>query len=256
VSWLFWIPAALLRRQADTFPVALLRTLGGIGPLLAGVRLTYRTQDPDRRRDYWQRLFDFSRIGAGWYAVILFTVPALTALAALLDRFLGGIGAQTEAAGRLADRPWALLPFVLFTLVYGPLPEEIGWRGYALDRLQARFSALMSSLILGAAWALWHMPLFFISGTYQNHLRIGSLSFWLFMISMVPQSVLMTWIYNHNQRSTLSAVLLHFMINAVGELVALTVRAELFQFLLWMTAAIGVAAIWGPRTFARAKSER
>jgi membrane protease YdiL (CAAX protease family) len=149
-----------------------------------------------------------------------------------------------------------LVPFALSTLVFGPLPEEIGWRGYALDRLRAKFNALMSSLILGAAWALWHLPLFFIRGTYQSNLEIGSLSFWLFMVGMVPQSVLMTWIYDHSRRSTLSAVLFHFMINAVGELVALSARAELFQCLLWMAAAAGVVASWGYRTFARAKSAR
>jgi membrane protease YdiL (CAAX protease family) len=250
-SWLLWLPAALSGQPADSGWVVLLHYLGGIGPLLAGVSLTYVTQDRDRRRDFWRRLIDVRRIGIGWYAVVLLTAPVLAGLAALVDGVLGGIGAQPEAAGRFVDQPWAIVPFALFTLVFGPLPEEIGWRGYALDRLQARFGALTSSLLLGGAWALWHLPLFFVDGTYQSSLGIGSLSFWLFMAGMVPQTVLMTWVYNNTRRSTLSAVLFHFAVNAVGELVALSARAERWQFLLWVAAAAGVAAIWGARTLTR-----
>jgi membrane protease YdiL (CAAX protease family) len=206
--------------------------------------LIYVTQGRDGRREFWRRLIDFRRISPAWYAVTLLTVPTLTGLAALLDRLLGGLGMQPEALTRLADRPWAIVWFVLFALLFGPLPEEIGWRGYALDRLQARFGVLRASLLLGAAWALWHLPLFFIGGTYQNGLGFGSLAFWLFMFGMVPQSVFMTWIYNHTRCSTLSAVLFHFAVNAVGELVALTERAEICQLLLWIAVAAAVVATW------------
>ena len=52
-------------------------------------------------------------------------------------------------------------------LIIGPLSEEIGWRGYALERLQTRWNALTSSLIVGLVWALWHLPLFMMVGTSQ-----------------------------------------------------------------------------------------
>jgi hypothetical protein len=57
---------------------------------------------------------------------------------------------------------------------------------------------------------------------------------------MIPQSILMTWTYNHTQRSTLSAVLFHFMINFVGELFALSARADLYQAAVWAIVAIAV----------------
>jgi len=247
-SWIFLIPAILLDRDASALPVALLRYLGGIGPLVAAIVLTYLTQGREGRRDYWRRVVQVRRIGAGWYAVILLIVPLLTALAALLDLLLGGGGAQPEAAARFLDQPLAILPFALLTLIFGPLPEELGWRGYALDRLQVKWSALASSLILGTAWTLWHLPLFFIEGTYQSNLGLGTLSFWLFMADKIPQSILMTWIYNHNRRSTLSAVLFHFMVNFIGELYELSGRAELYYILLWIVAAVAVTVIWGPRT--------
>ena len=53
--------------------------------------------------------------------------------------------------------------------------EELGWRGYVLDRLQEKRSALVSSLILGVVWSLWHLPLFFVQGSYQAGLGVGTL---------------------------------------------------------------------------------
>lgn len=252
-SWAFWIPAALSGKDATTFLALLLRYFGGVGPPLAGITLTYFAQDREGWRDYWRRVIEFKRIGIRWYTVILLIVPLMTFFSAFFDVLFGGMGVQLEATARFIDQPLAILPFVIFTLIFGPLPEELGWRGYALDRLQMRWSALASSLGLGVAWAVWHTPLFFIKGTYQNNLGFGSLSFWIFMMELIPLSILYTWIYNNNQRSTLSAVLLHFMVNFIGELFELTKRAELYQFLLWVAAAIVVTLIWEPETLIRKK---
>lgn len=217
--------------------------------MVVAIALTYLTQDRQSWHDYWKRVTDFKRISAGWYTVILLTVPALTSLAVLLDALSGGRGAHLEA--RFQSNLVSILPFAAFTLFFGPLPEELGWRGYALDRLQEKYGALVSSLILGIVWTLWHMPLFFIKGSYQNSLGWGTVAFWWFTSDKTFESILMTWIYNHNQRSTLSAVLFHFTINFVGELFALTERADFYQIVVWAMAAILVVLIWGPKTLAR-----
>jgi membrane protease YdiL (CAAX protease family) len=244
-SWLFLIPAVLSGQAASASWVALLRYLSGIGPLLTGLLLTYWTRDREGRRDYWRRIVDIRRIPPRWYGVIFLTVPAITALAGLADRLLGGQGVWLEDAAQFVDRPLALLPYTLFILLFGPLPEEMGWRGYALDRLQARWSAPSSSLILGGMWALWHLPLFFIQGTYQHNLGFGvPPSWWTFALNIVFQSVLYTWIYDHTRRSTLSAILFHFMTNYVGQLFELSARAEWFASLLWGLAAILVVLAW------------
>lgn len=217
--------------------------------MVVAIALIYLTQDREGQRDYWKRLIDFRRISPGWYAVTLLTVPVLTTLAVLLDVLSGGRGAHLEA--RFQSGLVSILPFAAFTLFFGPLPEELGWRGYALDRLQEKYGALVSSLILGVGWTLWHMPLLFIEGSYQNGLGWGSAAFWWYMSDKTFESVLMTWIYNHNQRSTLSAVLFHFMINFVGELFALTERADFYQIVVWAVVAIAVVLVWGPKTLVR-----
>lgn len=92
-SWFFWTIAALSGSSVKIFSGNLLFGLGGIGPAVAAIMLLYFRQDKEAGRDYWRRLIDFKRIGGGWYAVTLLTIPLLTALAVLLDVLLGGNGA-------------------------------------------------------------------------------------------------------------------------------------------------------------------
>ncbi|MCR4425466.1 MAG: CPBP family intramembrane metalloprotease [Firmicutes bacterium] len=234
------------------FPVWLLHALGVVfGPMLIPIVLTRLLQDSEGRRDYFRRLTDFRRIGAGWYGVVLLVFPLLSGLAALTDTLGGGAWPSFETAAGLLASPSRLLSFAVFTLFFGPIPEELGWRGYALDRLQAKRSALSASLILGVLWWLWHLPLYFIAGTYQHsEVGFGTLRFWLGSLSVVALSILMTWIYNNTDRSTLSAVLVHFIVNFTGEFLNLLDRAEYYAAMWTVIAAMVVTAIWGPASLA------
>lgn len=218
-TWSFWIVAAFTGQPADSPSTILLVGLGGLGPAGSAILLTSRDREIFRRRDFWHRLVDFRRIRPIWYLVIFLTVP-LTSLLAVWTRTLVTAEPYYFAQARtILVQPIGLLPLILTVFLFGPLPEEPGWRGYALDRLQSRWNAVISSLILAAVWATWHIPLFFIQGTYQNDIGFGTTGFWLFMAGIAPETVLMTWIFNNTQRSTLSAVLFHFMINFTGNFI-------------------------------------
>lgn len=257
LSWIFTIPLALAGVNLQSSPVTMISyALAGLGPAAAAILLTYMTQGDEGRKAYWRRILDVRRIPLGWYAVIFLTVPALTLLAAGVDRLLGGPGMRLEAAARFLDQPLSLLPFTLFILLFGPLPEEMGWRGYALERLQARWSALNASLILGAVWAIWHLPLFFIPGTYQHGLGFGTPpSWWSFAFNIVIQTIIFTWIFNNTRHSTLSAILFHFMTNYIGELFQLSARAEWVLSALWVLVVLVVLRIWGSQTLTRPASQ-
>jgi membrane protease YdiL (CAAX protease family) len=251
LSWSFTIPAALSGVSLTESPLLMVvYALGGLGPAVAAILLTYLSRDREGWRDFWRRIVDVKRIPLKWYGVIFLLVPAITAIAALMDWLLGGQGIQLELAARFLEQPLLILPLTLFYLIFGPLPEEIGWRGYALERLQTSSSALTASLILGGAWALWHLPQFFIEGTHQRSLGFGSTSFWIFMLSIMILSILHTWIYNNTRRSTLSAILFHFVVNFTGELFALTPRADALSFALTLLVAVLIIAAWGPKSLA------
>jgi membrane protease YdiL (CAAX protease family) len=254
LTWAFWIPAGWLSRGQYDSLSNILHYAGGVMPTLVALLLLYIRGSHQMRRDYWQRLIDFKSISIIWYLVILLTVPILTAIGIVLDMILGGTGAKLEAASGILSSPLSLFPFAIVTLIFGPLPEEMAWRGYALDSLQAKRNALVASLVLGIAWTLWHLPLFLIQGTYQYALGVGTPQFWLYMLDKVPQSIMMTWLYNNNGRSTVTAVLFHFIVNFVGELFALSLRAETIYISSWWIMAVLVIAIWKPQRFVRVRS--
>ncbi|MBN2548025.1 MAG: CPBP family intramembrane metalloprotease [Anaerolineales bacterium] len=213
VSWSFWIPAALLGQEAMTFPTILLYFLGGCGPSLVGILFLYLDPDRDTRRDFWRRVIDFRRIQGDWYGSIILIFPAVAALSIALNQLLGGPLPPLPVFLQLLDQPALLIPLFISTLIGGPLSEELGWRGFALDRLQVRWKPLVASLILGLFWWAWHLPLFFIQGSPQSVWGFGTAMFWLFLIGVFPLSVLITWAYNQNRRSILSAILIHFFYN-------------------------------------------
>lgn len=248
-SWLFLVPAAVIGLKADQVLTSWLRALAGIGPLLSALVLLYFQSSPESRADYWVRLISFKRIKGLWWLITLFTPLVLTLVAGALDSLVGGTGLQLESGLPEIANPLAWLGFAGFILVFGPVPEEMGWRGMALDGLQNRWGALSSSVVLGLAWALWHLPLFFIEGTYQAELGLFTVDFYLFLLMMIPMSVLITWIYTNNSRSTLSAILFHFAINLTGEVFLISRSGNWIYFGLWILAAGLVIWRTDPGTF-------
>jgi membrane protease YdiL (CAAX protease family) len=252
LSWLFWIPLALLGEDPMTFPYLILMILGGLGPAVAEIILVFGLGNRQLRRDYKHRVLDVRRIGWKWAAVILLIFPVLNGIATMLSVLSGGPEPTFETAGRLLANPLSIVPFLLFLFVFGPLPEELGWSGYALDGLQSKRSALGASLIIGLIWAVWHLPLFFMEGTFQSEqIGFATPAFWWYMLPTLPISVLDTWIYNNANRSTLSAVLLHFMVNVSGELFGLSQRARFYQAGLIFIVTAAIVVIWGPKTLTR-----
>jgi membrane protease YdiL (CAAX protease family) len=257
LSWLFWIPLAFLGEDPMTFPYIILMILGGLGPAMAEFILIFTWGDRAQKRDYRRRVFDVRQISWRWYAIIFLMFPILNAIATLLSLAAGGPLPTFTTATRLLSNPLSIVPYVLFMFLFGPLPEELGWSGYALDGLQRKRSALTASLVIGVAWAIWHTPLFFMAGTFQSE-QIGFLTpaYWWYILPTLPISVLDTWVYNNANRSTLAAVLLHFMVNFSGELFGLTDHARFYQALLIFGVTAAITVIWGPQTLTRQSQRR
>jgi membrane protease YdiL (CAAX protease family) len=247
-SWLFWIPAVFVDGSIFGSPWSFLLYVGGLGPAVGGVLLTLLDRDRQRRREYGHRLVDLRRIGIRWLLVILFAFPLLTALLALIEN---GQVRFTDSFEQLLLQPLSFIPFVLYIFIFGPLPEELGWRGFALDPLQGRLNAVAASLLLGTIWAAWHIPLFFIKGTYQNGLGFGTPAFWLFMAFAVVISFFFTWICNNTRGSTLSAVLFHFSVNFTGNVFEVPEALELHRLILLALLAMIVIAVYGARDLVR-----
>jgi len=243
-TWVFW--GLILVLELDVWQSSLgtaLLALGGLGLPLGGTVMTWRVAGRDGLRDLGRRLVQPGRIPGGWWAVVLLLMPAVKLSAGGLAVFSGVTDAafNLEEATALVARPGELLSYLGFLLLLGPLPEEIGWRGYLLDRLQLRTTALGASLGVGLAWAAWHGPLFFMTGYFA---RAGGAPEPLqFGVMILLISVLYTWIYNHTGRSVLAAILFHFSVNAAGELLDAAPSVDACE--AYLTAALVLFVLWG-----------
>jgi uncharacterized protein len=155
------------------------------------------------------------RVGIQWWAFALF-FPILPSVAALyLFNLLGGPPVDWSGLPPL----YTVVPmFILFTIAAG-IGEEFGWRGFLLPRLQTRHSALVSGLVVGAIWAIWHIPLFFLKGTgqYDMQLQDGLLPVMLgYSAFVIVSSIQFTWVFNNTKGSVLLAAVLHGASNAWG----------------------------------------
>lgn len=250
-TWALWGASVWLDPRPEPSQ-SLVFLAGGAGPFIAALVLTHLRESRAEQRSFWARAFDPRRIHGAWWIAALLMHPAIVLLSFAIDGALGGTMPPVKAQAHSVIG-WAT--FFFFVFWFGPLPEEMGWRGFALDRLQMRMSALTASLVLGSVWALWHVPLFFVPGSFQAGIGFGTTRFWIFLVSMVPLSVLMTWVYDNTRRSTLSAVLIHYTGNLCGALWPKTDRVAGIEVVLLTLAAAAVVYGWGARDLARGRAE-
>jgi uncharacterized protein len=204
VSWLFWAPAVLARLGwIGPVPSRVLHLAGGLGPMLAAIAVTVATGG----RPALARLGRGCVMGRRWLLIAVLIPAALFfAATAIVAAFYGetiewaNIGRGTE----LADLP--LGAYWLANLVFYGFGEEVGWRGFALPRLQSRAPALRASLLLALGWAGWHLPLFAFSPGLSN-LGVAGAAGWL--VSLCLGSILLTWLFNSSGGSIAAVALFH-----------------------------------------------
>ncbi|MEX0891924.1 MAG: CPBP family intramembrane glutamic endopeptidase [Gemmatimonadota bacterium] len=248
-TWAFWALASLAGGSVWEAPGRYLFLVGGAGVMIGGVVMTRVSGGPAALRELGPRLVDPRRVSPRWWAVTLLLFPLLTLLAGGLAALVGSAGPPLDlgrAAARAVD-PMGLMALIGFILVIGPLPEEIGWRGYLQDRLQERWSALYASLAVGLVWWSWHLPLFLMPGFFDVF-EIARPTPLGFLAGLLPAAVLYAWVYNGTRRSVLAVIMLHFMHNFSGELLGMSAAARVAQVVLMALGAVLVVWWWESRS--------
>jgi len=133
-----------------------------------------------------------------------------------------------------------LLQLFISNIIYGPMGEELGWRCYALNELQKKYSPLISSLIIGFLWALWHSPLWFMSG-YTGRASVVYILF--FMIGIMSLSIFLTFFYNRS-KSILIAIWIHFLFNYLLQIVLVNnYTLIIFTSLIYLIAVLVIVVL-------------
>ena len=191
---------------------------GGGAPSVVALFLVFITYPKDKRRDYFRRCFSLKQAGWKWPLITIIVFTALSAVSIVLGVFILGFDMPTmDYIKAIAANPLNILLVILLSLISGPLNEEFGWRGYALDRLLMKFGFLKGSLILGFIWAIWHLPWYLTPGQAQyNLLRDSVFHAVMFIPSVMMLSVFVSFVYVKTNRSILAGALVHMFSNLIG----------------------------------------
>ncbi len=251
-------------------PATVLNVLYFFGtPLVAAFVVTAVTRRREGLKEWAGRLFRW-RVGWRWVFLSLGIYP-LVSLAAFAISYLATGGQWTVAMmwksgfenlrenadriGLTPDNTWQIFAILLMTSFTVPILEEGGWRAFAIPRLQEKTNLLVSGVVMGVIWSVWHLPSFFTKGS--DHYGMPFLWFLMVIVSI---SVLMVWIMNHTNQSTLTAILFHASIILTGHFLPNQLAYRTGNTLaLWLTgsllAASAAAAVLceGPERWARAK---
>jgi uncharacterized protein len=236
LTWAVWVPRALVQQGLlDWDWPVLLGKAWTYGPALAAVAATAALAGRHGLRRLGGALVRW-RVGWRWYAAVLLGPFALSATAMLLHERLTGQPAPWPVR-QASD----LLVFPLLILILAftdGIGEEVGWRGFALPRLQEWLKPPAASVLIAVVWAAWHLPLLWTHGA-----PLEGRSFLMVLLQLIPTAILFTWVFNHTQGSVLMAILLHATQNLAGPPVPLLDEGLFTPYLLtvalkWVLAIV------------------
>lgn len=235
-SWILWLPQILWGFNLYLAP---------FGPTVAALVTVYTDKGIKGIKMLLKKAINL-KFNKLWLFPVLFLMPCIVGISYVFGSVIDGNFPRIEAF----SNPLGLVAaFLQIMFLGGPVEEELGWRGYALDKLQERYNALISSVILGAIWGFWHLPLFFMPGQdiYRNVPIVG------FVMGAIFLSILFTWIYNNTNKSVLAVILFHTTSN-FGQYVFPALQTKfggLISVVLNLIIALLVLIIFKPKTLTK-----
>jgi membrane protease YdiL (CAAX protease family) len=165
-TFAFWFAGAYVSFLEDINGRHMLLLLPGmIAPFIISLIMTFTAKDPAVKRDYINRLLNPRLFQLRTLPVFIFLMPLAVLTSTVLSLPFGGSLAQFQLAEEFSFSS-GFVPVLLLLLMAATF-EELGWRGYAFDSLQSRYTFFTASLIFGILWSLWHFPLIFVKDSYQ-----------------------------------------------------------------------------------------
>jgi CAAX protease family protein len=221
-AWLLWLPLVLaglgILPIGEDLAVALtipITILAAFGPAV-GAFYCLRTQHGKGAiRQYLRGLMDL-RLGAKAWLVPIVVFGGRAWLAWLLPELWG-----EPRLAMLLPSIWVFPPYILLMVFLGGGQEELGWRGYILDPMEARLGPWLGNIVLGVIWAVWHLPLFFIPSTSQTFMPFAG-----FVLLTIGYSWFLSWVRHVSGKRTLAGLLAHGWANAFIPLFPTVVMVE------------------------------
>lgn len=232
-TWIFWIPAIFVPETTGS----VLMLIGLIAPAVVSTIFVVVSGSDELKKDLKDKIISFYKvkwINVFWAVVVFALIVVFSILLSLLfgqslkqfsftdDFSFTGVGIGTA--------------FVTITLA--SIIEEVGWKGYCEDSIGQYMNWFWESLLFGALWSLWHLPLIFIQGTYQAGLMVNPLYVINFFISGIPLGYIITWVYLVSDRSILACMIFHLFVNFMQEKIAMTPETKCLETIVVIIATV------------------
>lgn len=202
--------------------------LSGYSPAIAGILTVHKFYSKNDFSRFLKSCIDMKRSFKEYLYVlitilILWTTPFIV-VCFFRDKYI------------LLTYPLIFLTWIAPFMIFGGGLEEIGWRGFLLPKLLSKYSPLKSSLLIGLIWSCWHLPLWFVVGSPQQHLN-----FLPFALSCLASSFVLTFIYMETNSIWL-CILFHALDNACSYVFKYSV--DLHIIISISTAIVGLIILF------------
>jgi membrane protease YdiL (CAAX protease family) len=234
-SWIIWTPLILASFKIITVSEKLLSILtipvimiGVYGPLAGALFALHKDNGKGSSKKYLLSFLDFRLGWKAWvFPILIF--GGSTFIAWFAPELFG-----EERLPMLLSPVWLFVPYLLIMILLGGGQEEFGWRGYALPILENKFGIWSANMILGIIHALWHLPLWFITGTSQAYMNFGG-----FILLIVGYSFTLSWIREISGNRPFSGLYAHGLANAFIPLMpTLIMQKNVSQPRFWIWASL------------------
>ncbi len=177
-----------------------------------------------------------------WYLFTLIVIPAAIFLGVVI------VNGEIPTFGDLNFEFFItyLFSFVAIFFLGGPLPEEIGWRGFALPRLQSKFGPLKATLLFSVLWTFWHLPHFLTAAQRDgpgSDLSLLYIHLPIFILLCLPISIILTWVYNFHHGNLFIVILVHASVNTFSLVQTHSTNPILKNTDLFVVIGLSIAAL-------------
>jgi len=234
IPWILWSVAGYISHsQHLNQRLILLESIIGIIGLLTPMVTAFALMLPNRRMrdDLLHQIIDFSHARPIHYIAAFLLLPVSILVAQAVSLLFGYSASQFEFVKGFSFTA-GMFP-AWFLLIIAPAIEELGWHTYGTNCLRNKMNLTASSLIFGAFWGIWHMPLSLIKGYYQSNVVMeGALYSVNFLLSLIPFVIIMNWLYYKTKRNLFIAIIFHMTAGFSGEIFQTHSMSKVIQTLL------------------------
>ena len=211
ISWIIWMPIKnLIQSELYSSPlyVVVMLMIGGYGPTISAIVISGIIGGRVQVKNLLKKFLIF-RVGSKWYVIALLAGPMIAIVGTCIYKFSGG------ELGWINYQAFLWFPvFIFIAALFGPLAEELGWRGFLLPKVFEKYGYFKSSIILGLIHTFWHTPLFWAAeGTSISGMPITFLTVSKYAIFITGTSFIYTWVVKNTRWSVFLAILIHAGIN-------------------------------------------